>query len=156
MLCAALGRAVGLPTRCVVGLGYLPPGIESPTLSKTDEDNTTGTFEFHMWAEAWIAPGRWVPMDAALNGFDVSHIAITKTSLKDINPLIDLETPVMQLVQNLKIDVEKVVPRGQIVLPSATPAAVVPTAPVVTPVPVPTPAAPVAPTSTGQSSPGVD
>ncbi len=150
VLCAALGRVVGLPTRCVVGLGYLPPGIESPTLSQADENNTTGTFEFHMWAEAWIAPGRWMPMDAALNGFDVSHIAITKTSLKDINPLVDLEGPVMQLVSNLKIDVEKVVPRGQQVL--------APPAPVVTPAPPPaSPAsAPLAPSTTGQSAPGVD
>lgn len=158
VLCAALGRAVGLPTRCVVGLGYLPPGIESPTLGAA-ENNTTGIFEFHMWAEAWIGPGRWVPMDAALNGFDVSHIAITKTALKDINPLIDLDTPVLQLVENIKIDVERVVPRGQpVLIPPTTLEAVPPAAlptPIVTPAPAPTTPVP-ATTPTGSGASSVD
>jgi hypothetical protein len=104
VLCAAIGRAAGLPTRCVVGFGYIPPGVDAPTVS-SEVASDTGIFGFHMWAEAWIGPDKWVAMDAALGGFDVGHIAITKTALEEINPLIDLNTPILQLMQNLKIEV---------------------------------------------------
>lgn len=92
VLCAALARAVGLPARLVVGLGYL-------------SGDGTGTFGFHMWAEAWIAPEKWLAMDAALRGFDVGHIAIAKTALQEVNPLAELTMPVLNLMQNLQIDV---------------------------------------------------
>lgn len=112
VLCAALGRAVGLPTRCVFGFGYVPPGVDEPTIAnKTDAD--TGLFAFHMWAEAWIGPNQWVPMDAALGGFDVGHIAISKTALTDTNPLVDLSTSVWQLMDNLKIEVVKTVSKRE-------------------------------------------
>lgn len=109
VLCAALGRAVGLPTRCVVGLGYLPPSLES---------GVTGVFGFHMWAEAWVGPNLWVPMDAALDGFDVGHIAIVKTALTETNPEVDLDAPVISLMQKIKIDVVKI--NGQDVKPVAS------------------------------------
>jgi hypothetical protein len=108
VLCAALGRVVGLPTRCVVGFGYIPQGDEEPTISNT-VDQDTGIFGFHMWAEAWIGPDEWVPMDAALNGFDVGHIAITKSALEEVNPIVDLNTPVFQLMEGLKIEIVKTV-----------------------------------------------
>jgi hypothetical protein len=111
VLCAAIGRAAGMPTRCVVGLGYIPPGVDEPTIANA-VDRDTGIFGFHMWAEALIAPQRWVAMDAALDGFDVSHIAITKTALEEIDPLADLNLPILQLMQNLKIDVLKTVPKA--------------------------------------------
>ena len=111
VLCAALGRAVGLPTRCVLGLGYIPPGVDEPTISAAVGPDT-GIFGFHMWAEAWIAPGRWVAMDAALGGFDVGHIAITKSALEEVNPLTDLNLPILQLMQNIDIQVLKVVPKS--------------------------------------------
>jgi hypothetical protein len=114
VLCAAIGRAAGLPTRCVVGLGYIPPGVDEPTIANA-VDHDTGIFGFHMWAEAWIAPGRWKAMDAALDGFDVAHIAITKTALEEVNPLVDLNMPILQLMQNLKIEVVKTVPKAQTV-----------------------------------------
>jgi Transglutaminase-like superfamily len=109
VLCAALGRAVGLPTRCVIGLGYIPPGADEPTIS-TAVGPDTGIFGFHMWAEAWIAPGKWVPMDAALGSFDVGHIAITKSALEEVNPLVDLNLPVLQMMENIKITLLKTVP----------------------------------------------
>jgi hypothetical protein len=99
VLCAALGRAVGLPTRCVVGFGYIPPGDKEPTIANAVDPNT-GTFGFHMWAEAWIGPDQWVPMDAALDGFDVGHIAITKSALQEVNPIVDLNIPVFQLMKS--------------------------------------------------------
>ena len=119
VLCAALGRAAGLPTRCVLGFGYIPPGEEEPTVSKT-VDKDTGIFAFHMWAEAWIGPDQWMPMDAALNGFDVGHIAITKTALEEVNPLADLNAPILQLMENIKITVVKLVPKTNAPKPTPT------------------------------------
>jgi len=132
VLCAALGRAVGLPTRCVVGFGYIPPGDEEPTITKA-VDKDTGIFGFHMWAEAWIGPDRWVPMDAALNGFDVGHIAITKSALEEVNPIVDLNTPVFQLMESLKIEIVKTVAKSN--MPSV--ASPLPMAETSAPTPVP-------------------
>lgn len=150
VLCAALGRAVGLPTRCVLGFGYIPPGLEEPAVSDAVAADT-GIFGFHMWAEAWVGPDKWVPMDAALHGFDVGHIAISKSALEEINPLVDLNAPVLQLMEKLKIEVVKTVPKTRMVL--ATPA------PAPAPMPVPPHAAPVsvppAPVPTPAPSPSV-
>ena len=110
VLCAALGRAVGLPTRCVLGLGYIPPGVEEPTIANT-KGSDTGIFGFHMWAEAWIGPDKWMAMDAALGDFDVGHIAITKSALEEVNPLVDLNLPILQLMEDIKIEVVNVVPK---------------------------------------------
>jgi len=118
VLCAALGRAAGLPTRCVVGFGYIPPGDEEPTIANAVDANT-GIFGFHMWAEAWIGPDQWVPMDAALDGFDVGHIAITKSALEEVNPLVDLNTPVFQLMESLKIEIVKTVAKRDMPPPVA-------------------------------------
>jgi hypothetical protein len=114
VLCAALGRAVGLPTRCVVGFGYIPPGADAPAVAPIAKtaDEGTGVFGFHMWAEAWIGPDQWVPMDAALDGFDVGHIAITKSALEEVNPIVDLNTPVFQLMESLKIEIVKTVAKS--------------------------------------------
>ncbi|MGH9594348.1 MAG: transglutaminase-like domain-containing protein, partial [Bryobacteraceae bacterium] len=106
VLCAALGRAVGLPTRCVLGLGYIPPGEDEPTIANAVGPDT-GIFGFHMWAEAWIGPGKWLAMDAALGGFDVGHIAITKSALEEVNPLTDLNLPILQLLEKIRIEVLK-------------------------------------------------
>jgi hypothetical protein len=111
VLCAALGRAAGIPTRCVLGFGYVPPGMDEPTITYL-VDRDTGTFGFHMWAEAWIGPDHWFAMDAALDGFDVGHIAITKSALEEIDPLADLDLPIVQLMQNLKITILHAVPKG--------------------------------------------
>jgi hypothetical protein len=161
VLCAAIGRAAGLPTRCVVGFGYIPPGVDEPALTdQTDAD--TGIFGFHMWAEAWVGEDQWVPMDAALNGFDVGHIAIAKTALAEINPLIDLNTPVLQLMQNLKIEIEKTVPKSRmpkpVVAPKSKPPAPIPAlAPAPAVNPSPTRITPSRPAPTPQPSlPGVD
>jgi hypothetical protein len=111
VLCAALGRAAGLPTRCVLGLVYVPPGVMEPTVANQVAPDT-GIFGFHMWAEAWVGPGRWVAMDAALNGFDVGHIAILKTALEEVNPLADLNMPILQMMENLRIKIVKTVPKS--------------------------------------------
>jgi hypothetical protein len=56
-------------------------------------------------------------MDAALNGFDIGHIAIVKSALADINPMVDLNMPILQLMQNLKNTVLKTVSRQDAVPP---------------------------------------
>lgn len=144
VLCAALGRAVGLPTRCVVGLGYIAPGDDKPAITAA-VDQDTGIFGFHMWAEAWIGPDEWVPMDAALDGFDVGHIAITKTALEEVNPLIDLDAPVLQMMDSLKIEVVKTVTKNDMP-PRPTPAAIS--------IPSPT-LAPASPSSPANSAPEI-
>jgi hypothetical protein len=48
-----------------------------------------------------------MPMDAALNGFDVGHIAIVKSALEEVNPIVDLNTPIFQLMEGLKVEVLK-------------------------------------------------
>jgi hypothetical protein len=78
-------------------------------------------------------------MDAALNGFDVGHIAIAKTALEEIDPLIDLNMPILQLMENLKIEVIQTVPKAPIALAPPTPVSIPDNLP--TP-PPPTPAAP--------------
>lgn len=134
VLCAALGRAVGLPTRCVLGLGYIPPGESIPTISSST-DMKTGLFGFHMWAEAYVGPDRWMAMDAALGGFDVGHIAIMKSALADIDPMVDLNMPVLTLMENLHITVLKTATRDQLA-PAAPASAPVTPAPV-SPAPAP-------------------
>jgi hypothetical protein len=136
VLCAAIGRAAGLPTRCVLGLGYIPPGEAEPTIS-TAVDTKTGIFGFHMWAEADIGHDRWVPMDAALGGFDVGHIAIFKSALAEINPMVDLNLPILNLLENLHITVLKTVPKSA---PAPAQAPVTPAQPATTPPPPAEPA----------------
>lgn len=95
VLCAALGRAVGLPTRVVAGLAYLPATPAQP------QDK----FGFHMWAEAWLGPDQWQPMDAALSRYDVGHIALVKSALPDVDPRVELFLPIAQVMHDLQIEV---------------------------------------------------
>lgn len=65
VLLAALGRALGIPTRVVDGLAYT--------------DRYAGmdhVFVPHAWAQAYV-DGRWQSFDAALHGFDAGHIALS-------------------------------------------------------------------------------
>ena len=141
------------PRACVVGFGYIPPGDAEPTIANAVDANT-GIFGFHMWAEAWIGPDEWVPMDAALDGFDVGHIAITKSALEEVNPIVDLNTPVLNLMQSMKIEIVKTVtkedmppvraPGGAATAPPRAPVAneIAPVSPG-TPAPTEEPSAPV-------------
>lgn len=65
VLLAALGRALGVPTRVVNGLAYAPgfAGREQ-------------VFVPHAWVQAWDG-SRWRSYDAALPGFDAGHIALS-------------------------------------------------------------------------------
>ena len=65
VLLAALGRALGIPTRVVDGLAYTDhyAGVEH-------------VFVPHAWAQAWV-DGHWQSFDAALHGFDAGHVALS-------------------------------------------------------------------------------
>ena len=65
VLVAALGRAVGIPTRVLDGLAY------APGFAGRDR-----VFVPHAWAQAYV-DGRWQSFDAALPGFDAGHIALS-------------------------------------------------------------------------------
>lgn len=64
LLLAALGRALGVPTRVATGLAYAEGYGESGR-----------AFVPHAWTQAWI-DGRWHSFDAALDGFDAGHLAL--------------------------------------------------------------------------------
>lgn len=67
VLLAALGRAVGIPTRLVTGLVYVD-----------DYQRNLHVFGGHMWTQFWIE-GRWVDLDAAQRQteVDATHIAFS-------------------------------------------------------------------------------
>ena len=71
LLCALL-RSVGIPSRGVMGMVYVPE-YHSPN----------GVFGWHMWSQALIEE-RWIDLDATLKlPYTVGHIATTTTSLAD-------------------------------------------------------------------------
>lgn len=99
VLCCALARAKGLPARVVVGLVYLPPDERAPVTGKT------GVFGYHMWTEVLVGPDRWMPIDAAIGAWDATHIALGKSDLSDLNPVVDLTIPTLEVLGKLKIEV---------------------------------------------------
>jgi transglutaminase-like putative cysteine protease len=65
-LLAALGRAVGIPTRVANGMTY----------SRAQYHGVSNAFMPHSWTLAWV-DGRWRSYDLALGEFDSAHIALT-------------------------------------------------------------------------------
>ncbi|AMV29881.1 Transglutaminase-like superfamily protein [Gemmata sp. SH-PL17] len=72
MLGAAMSRAVGVPSRTVLGLVYAPAKDGKPYLA------------YHMWFEVF-ADGQWLPLDATLGGGGVGpgHLKIADHSWHD-------------------------------------------------------------------------
>lgn len=66
VLLAALGRAAGIPARVANGLVY----------SRERYHGVGNVFMPHSWVIAFV-DGEWRSFDAALDGFDASHIAVT-------------------------------------------------------------------------------
>jgi hypothetical protein len=64
LLLAALGRALGIPTRIATGLVYAPQFAGQREV-----------FVPHAWTQAWI-DDRWVSFDAAQDGFGSGHIQL--------------------------------------------------------------------------------
>lgn len=65
VLLAALARALDIPARVVTGLAYAPGFAGS-----------RDAFVPHAWVQAWTGD-RWRGYDAALNGFDAGHLALS-------------------------------------------------------------------------------
>ena len=66
VLLAALGRAIGIPTKVANGLVY----------SRSYYHGVSNVFMPHSWTLAFV-DGRWQSFDLALDAFDSSHIALT-------------------------------------------------------------------------------
>jgi hypothetical protein len=64
VLAAAMCRSAGIPAQVVVGLAYAPAF-----------GGKRNVFGPHAWARANVG-GKWVSLDAALDGFDAGHIAL--------------------------------------------------------------------------------
>ncbi len=88
VLTAAMCRAAGVPTRCVVGLVYAA---------------NLGGFGPHMWNEVHVN-GRWVAIDSAFNQseVDATHIKLADTSLEGVAPF-EAFLPVLRVMQGVKI-----------------------------------------------------
>jgi transglutaminase-like putative cysteine protease len=90
VLLAAVCRARDIPARVAVGLVY---------------SSERERFLYHMWNEVWIGD-RWIPLDATLgpNRVGGCHIKLRHSNLADQTPF-SLISPVMQLIERMKIDV---------------------------------------------------
>lgn len=64
VLAAAMCRALGIPSRVAVGIVYV-----------SRLGGAKDLFGGHAWAQAF-AGGKWVDLDAAMQGFDAGHIAL--------------------------------------------------------------------------------
>lgn len=89
VLVAAMCRAAGIPSRCVVGLVYA---------------EKLGGFGPHMWNEVYVN-GRWVAIDAAYDQSDVdaTHLKLSTTSLDGVAPL-EAFLPVHKVLDKIKIE----------------------------------------------------
>jgi len=98
VLLAALLRANDIPSRTVSGLLYVDKFL-----------GQQGVFGYHMWTQAWLtsgdasmntsigggAGGRWVDLDAVLDGvdFDAAHILLSVSTMRDgqmVNDMIEM------------------------------------------------------------------
>jgi hypothetical protein len=89
VLAAAMCRAVGVPSRVVIGLVYV---------------KEQSGFGFHMWDEVYVN-GRWVAIDPAWNQstVDAVHIKLSETSLEGVAPF-EAFTPVIRVMGKMEID----------------------------------------------------
>jgi transglutaminase-like putative cysteine protease len=89
VLAAAMCRAVGIPSRVVVGMIYV------------DEQ---GGFGYHMWDEVYVNQ-RWVAIDPSWNQstVDAAHIKISDSSLEGVSPF-EAFTPIIRVMGKLEID----------------------------------------------------
>lgn len=99
MLAAAMCRAVGVPSRTVLGLVYAPAKDGKPYLA------------FHMWYEVF-ADGQWLPLDAtlALGGVGPGHLKIADHSWHDEKTLTPLMPVLRVLSAKPAVTVAKVEP----------------------------------------------
>jgi transglutaminase-like putative cysteine protease len=89
VLVAAMCRAVGVPSRVVVGLVY---------------SDSLGGFGFHMWNEVYVNR-RWVAVDAAFDQTEVDavHIKLADTSLDGVSPY-EAFLPVVRVLGKMTLE----------------------------------------------------
>lgn len=100
LLCAAMLRAAGIPSRAASGLVFA--------------DQFAGerkVFAYHMWTQALLERDgvkRWVDLDATLQGqsFDATHLTLVVTTLKD-GEFETSMSPISKMLGRLTIEVVK-------------------------------------------------
>jgi len=94
VLLAALGRALGIPSRVVCGIVYVPRF-----------EGQKDVFGFHMWTQFLIGD-TWVDFDAAQDESDCNptHIAIAVSSMQD-GSMADLAFPLLRVIGQIRIEV---------------------------------------------------
>ena len=94
---AALGRAMGIPTRVASGIAYLK--------NFKGEKNVMG---FHMWTEFYLR-GKWMRLDSALRkiGTHADRITLSVTSLKQ-QSLTQLGLGIAEMIGNLDIVINNI------------------------------------------------
>ena len=99
MLAAAMCRAVGVPSRTVLGLVYAPGPGGKPFLA------------YHMWFEVY-AEGQWLPLDATLGqgGIGPGHVKIADHSWHEERTFAPLLPVLRVLMAKPAFDVLKVSP----------------------------------------------
>ncbi len=93
VLVAAMLRAVGVPSRVVVGLVYFQ-----------DDRLRIKGFGYHMWDEVYVNQ-RWVAIDPSFDQttVDAVHIKLTESSLKGVTPF-ETFAPILSVIGKLEID----------------------------------------------------
>ena len=89
VLAAAMCRAVGIPSRVVIGLVYV---------------KQQSGFGFHMWVEVYVNQ-RWVAIDPTWNQatVDAAHIKISESSLDGVAPF-EAFSPILRVMGKMEID----------------------------------------------------
>ena len=93
VLCAALARAAGIPSRVVMGMGY----------ADASSQFGAGQFLYHMWTEVYV--GEWLPVDAAMLGHDATHIALGRSNLDSPGAMVEVSGPAMAFLGSTAIQV---------------------------------------------------
>ena len=99
VLCCAIARAKGLPARVAMGLAYLP--AEGDIAKQWPN----GVFGYHMWTEVLVADGVWLPIDAAIGGYDATHLALAKSDMSSVSPGLDMMIALLKVLGTMTIEV---------------------------------------------------
>lgn len=91
ILLASMLRAVGIPSKVVVGLLY--------------SNSPEKAFVYHMWVKAYV--GKWVNLDPSFPNanFTPTHIALYESPLNNLNDKTDIILKVIKSLSSFKIDV---------------------------------------------------
>jgi len=89
MLCAAMCRAAGVPSRTALGWVYVD-----------GQDRRPPVFAMHMWTEVWVN-GQWLGLDATLGRGSIgpAHIKVTDHSWSGVTTMTPL-MPLMRLMMS--------------------------------------------------------